>query len=265
MNWYNLRRDKLAKVHASDTRGRGAVLERIADSWSRLLSLSWWEKGLTMGTAVLLLIGVPIVLIALASGGGGGNDAPQAAAIGATPTPAELVYQIAPTATITPTGQPTSTPAPVTATAERKATPTPRPADRTDCDAIRGTAYRSPSEHDWFLANCEEQSVIAPPPATSPEPSIPPATVPPAPSPTPTPIPSFTASDAIALATAWWLANEAPIGYSVSGGSCNASSTGGEQWVVNCQAQLPGCQFQAVCELSFSVCLLENSSTIWSC
>lgn len=259
MNWHNLRREKLAKVHANDPRQRGVVLGRLADSWFRFLSFSWWEKGLTMGTALLLLIGVPIALIALASGGGGG-DAPQAAAIGPTSTPAELVYQIAPTATITPTGQPTSTPAPVTATAERKATPTPRPADRTDCDAIRGTAYRSTSERDWFLANCEE-SPGAPPPATDPGPSGPAPTVPPA----PTPIPSFTASDAIALGTAWWLANEAPIGYTVSSGSCNASSTGGQQWVVNCQAQLPGCQFQAVCELSFSVCLVENPSTIWSC
>jgi hypothetical protein len=26
--------------------------------------------------------------------------------------------------------------------------------DRTDCNAIRGTAYRSPAERDWFNANC---------------------------------------------------------------------------------------------------------------
>ena len=263
MNWHKLRRDKLAKVHANDPRRRGAVLGRVADSWFRFLTLSWWEKGLTAGTALLLFTGVPIVLFALATGGGGGDAASQVAASGPTSTPAELVYQIAPTATITPTGQPTSTPAPVTATAEPKATQTPRPADRTDCAAIRGTAYRSPSERDWFVANCDEQSVSAPPRATDPGPTAPPSTAPPAPS--PTPIPSFTASDAIALGTAWWLANEAPVGYGVNGGSCNASSTGGQQWVVNCQAQLPGCQFQAVCALSFSVCLIENPSTIWSC
>jgi hypothetical protein len=26
--------------------------------------------------------------------------------------------------------------------------------DRTDCNAIRGTSYRSPAERDWFLKNC---------------------------------------------------------------------------------------------------------------
>ena len=26
--------------------------------------------------------------------------------------------------------------------------------DRTDCDAIRGTEYRSATERQWFLANC---------------------------------------------------------------------------------------------------------------
>lgn len=33
------------------------------------------------------------------------------------------------------------------------AVPTPLP-DRTSCDAIRGSDYRSPAERDWFLANC---------------------------------------------------------------------------------------------------------------
>ena len=33
------------------------------------------------------------------------------------------------------------------------ATATPL-ADRRDCDAIRGTEYRSASERQWFLANC---------------------------------------------------------------------------------------------------------------
>ena len=33
------------------------------------------------------------------------------------------------------------------------ATPT-RTADRTSCDAIRGTEYRSEAERRWFLGNC---------------------------------------------------------------------------------------------------------------
>ena len=33
------------------------------------------------------------------------------------------------------------------------ATPT-RPLDRTNCDAIRGTDYRSEAERRWYLSNC---------------------------------------------------------------------------------------------------------------
>ncbi|HLF76307.1 MAG TPA: hypothetical protein VJB57_02345 [Dehalococcoidia bacterium] len=29
-----------------------------------------------------------------------------------------------------------------------------RPVDRTNCDAIRGTDYRSDTERQWFLTNC---------------------------------------------------------------------------------------------------------------
>jgi hypothetical protein len=30
-----------------------------------------------------------------------------------------------------------------------------RPADRTDCNQIRGTEYRSEAERQWFLAHCQ--------------------------------------------------------------------------------------------------------------
>ncbi len=42
---------------------------------------------------------------------------------------------------------------PAAPTAEPTATQTPLP-DRTDCDAIRGTQYRSATEREFFLVNC---------------------------------------------------------------------------------------------------------------
>jgi hypothetical protein len=49
-------------------------------------------------------------------------------------------------ATATPTPDPTPEPAP---------TPAPSgPPDRASCAQIRGTAYRSDTERDWFIANC---------------------------------------------------------------------------------------------------------------
>lgn len=46
----------------------------------------------------------------------------------------------------------TQTPTPSTS---QKITPSPTPlTDRTSCDAIRGTDYRSANERQWFLSNC---------------------------------------------------------------------------------------------------------------
>ena len=55
--------------------------------------------------------------------------------------------------------------------------------DRTSCDEIRGTDYRSPAEREFFLANC-----ILPTPTPAPATPTPSATKPPA-APTPTPKP----------------------------------------------------------------------------
>ena len=46
-------------------------------------------------------------------------------------------------------------------TAEPTATPTPLP-DRTDCDEIRGTDYRSPAEREFYLGNCVDQPEPSP-------------------------------------------------------------------------------------------------------
>ena len=61
------------------------------------------------------------------------------------------------------------------------ATPTPpEPAqlpDRDDCESIRGTDYRSPSEREWYLANCQPtpeptSAVPAPNPPAIPGPEV---------------------------------------------------------------------------------------------
>ena len=63
----------------------------------------------------------------------------------------EQVAQQTPTATLTPKP---------TATAPPTSTPSPIP-DRNDCDEMRGTPYRSPTEREWFLAHCVTS--VAPP------------------------------------------------------------------------------------------------------
>ena len=54
-----------------------------------------------------------------------------------------------PTTASLPTDPPTVDP-----TAAPEPTPVSAAGDRTSCDEIRGTAYRSPAERDFFLANC---------------------------------------------------------------------------------------------------------------
>jgi len=87
------------------------------------------------------LLAVPVVAffvataVAFGIGGGGGDEKP-------TPlTPQRLTVQnldVAPT----PTAQPTAA----------AAAP-----NRKDCGAINGTAYQSPEEREWYLANCLNQ------------------------------------------------------------------------------------------------------------
>jgi hypothetical protein len=62
--------------------------------------------------------------------------------------------EASPAPTPTPTRTATATPSPtVTPTATSTATPTPLP-DRASCNEIRGTAYRSGGEREWFLKLC---------------------------------------------------------------------------------------------------------------
>ena len=70
------------------------------------------------------------------------------------------LFESAPTTT--PTATPTASP---TATATSPPTPTPTPTpkpDRSSCDQIRGTDYRSVSEREWFLDQCVAPTRPAP-------------------------------------------------------------------------------------------------------
>lgn len=78
------------------------------------------------------------------------------------PTSVPTLPPPAPTTAQLPTDSPTVDPA---------ATPEPTPAgatgDRASCDEIRGTAYRSPAERDFFLANCTARVAAPPTPAST--------------------------------------------------------------------------------------------------
>jgi len=74
----------------------------------------------------------------------------EAQSVQATPTEAPQLRDFA-----------TPTPVPVVSTPEPVVETPPPPeilADRTDCNAIRGTDYRSETEHQWFLANCGQRN-----------------------------------------------------------------------------------------------------------
>jgi hypothetical protein len=99
--------------------------------------------------------------------------------------------------------------------------PTPMPPDRTDCGEIFGSAFRSQSERDWFVANCSawEQATLGAiepaPPAAPGAPTGAPAQAPAAPAqpPPPTPVENPTCAQmrgqpyANAADRAWFLAN----------------------------------------------------------
>ena len=76
--------------------------------------------------------------------------------VGLVPDPAG-----GPAASAAPAGQPQNNPGPGP--------------DGRDCNAIRGTPYRSPAERDWYLANCQNQNQpganpnIAPTPSAGPD------------------------------------------------------------------------------------------------
>ena len=132
-------------------------MRRTASLFRRFWSLSWWIKAPALAFAAL-------VVLAVIGAAVGASDNDQDAPISTpTATPSATVTAAwTPRPTVTPRS--TDTPPPTaTATPEPTATSTPE-LNRQDCDAIRGTPYRSPEERDWFLANC----TTAPPPSSAP-------------------------------------------------------------------------------------------------
>jgi hypothetical protein len=77
------------------------------------------------------------------------------------------------TATSQPLATPTLAPTPPESQPESQVPPTPLP-DRVNCADITGTEYRSPTERQWYLANCvptlipPEVPALEPPPPASP-------------------------------------------------------------------------------------------------
>ena len=191
MDWKTLRRDRLAKAALYNPSARRdgvwwGALDRAADWWGRFTSLSWWEKGMVIGTGVLFAVLTPMAAFALA-----GGDGSQPALAPPPPTSA-IVAEAGPSAT--PSPRPTITPKPVPNTA----TPTTTPElIRQDCDELRAANDGSPEEQRWFLENCELEADPTPvqkPPASGPARSPAAPAAPPAvaarPSPRPGPAPS---------------------------------------------------------------------------
>jgi hypothetical protein len=197
---------------------------------------------------VLGAIAAPIAIVAIMSGGGGGDGGGKRDVPAVINLPGATSVQLPPTET-RPPAQPTSTPRPTKA------------AIRTDCDEIRGTAYRSDEEREWFVDNCDVTSVDPPDsseptqPPNQPPPSQPPAQ--PTEPPPPTEPPSLTASDAISIAASS-LASSGQ--YNVSPGACSAASFGGN-WIVTCNATLAGCPgSNPACRETLSTCVTPEGA-----
>ena len=248
MDWKTLRREKLAKAAAYQPAERRegvwwGALDRAGDWWERFISLSWWEKGMVIGTGVLLAVLTPMAAFALA----GGDDSPTALIL-SSPT-AVVVADDGPSPT--PSPRPTSTPKPVPNTPTNTDTPVP---NREDCDEIRGTAYASPEEQRWFLDNCELEP--APPPDQVPPPNNTPTPVPQQPTNTPQPEPSISSSQAASLAAGWIRNNPTYSELDVSSASCSPHASG-SGWRVACTGTTSGCVGPA-CELTVWVCVSDS-------
>jgi hypothetical protein len=111
--------------------------------------------------AYFIAIPIPIFLITVAialATSGGGDDDPEMAV--APPTATISIENVDAPATSTPTSAPPA----ATSTTAPEPTPEPPP-NREDCDAIEGTAYESPEEREWYLANCLGGQTANNPPA----------------------------------------------------------------------------------------------------
>lgn len=106
-------------------------------------ALNTVPRGVLIG---IVPVAVFLIAAAISFGAGGGNDeGGQSASLSPTVTPTLRVAQAATTPTAQPTTAPTATALP----------------DRTNCNDIRGTDYRSNAERTWFQQNCSGASTAA--------------------------------------------------------------------------------------------------------
>jgi lysophospholipase L1-like esterase len=114
----------------------------------------------SLATLALLLTGALLAFGAACGGSGNAQDVSTATSLPATsvPTLPPPTPTTAPLPTDPPAVDPTATPGPTSVSAT---------GDRTSCDAIRGTDYRSASERVFFLANCIASATAPPTPASA--------------------------------------------------------------------------------------------------
>ena len=243
MDWKTLREEKLAKTASyRPTKFREGVwwraAERISDIRARFMVLSWWEKGMVIGAGALVAVLTPMAAFALM---GGDEGQP---ALFPTATPIAIIADSGPPPTITPQATSTAKAVPPT--------PTPKPPNREDCDEIKGTAYQSDDEQDWFNSNCDDE----PEPDDTATPVQPPVEQ--QPTDTPQPEPSISASQAETMAASWIRSNLAFSELTVSTAGCNALPSG-NGWLVGCTGTTPGCQ-AATCDTLIWVCISSSGS-----
>jgi len=258
MDWKTLRRDKLAKTAPYSPRRwqdswwwRG-VSETLADWWARFEAFPVWEKGMVLGSLVLIAVIAPVAIFAI--GGGGGSAA-------APPPTATLIGGVGVHATATPV--PTFTPTPTFTTIPTR-TPKLEPTPFSqDCDEIRGRPYQSDEEREWFLENC-----LNPTPEDEPTPTLPGAlpTIPPGPGPGPAPSPTprltLTTAQAAGIAEDWVLSEPTLSELELVPGSCSAQASG-DHWVVSCRASTTGCV--GACEFTLRICVEEGPLSVRQC
>jgi len=258
MDWKTLRRDKLAKTAPYSPRRwqdswwwRG-VSATLADLWARFEAFPGWEKGMVLGSLVLIAVIVPVALFTL--GGGGSAAAPPATAT----RPSGVAAHPTDTPTHTPTNTPTSTFTPIPTK-----TPKPEPI-REDCDEIRGTAYQSDEEREWFIENCLNPTPDGGPTSAPPGvvPTVPPPGPGPGPAPSPTPRLTMTAAQAAGVGEDWILSEPTLSELDLVPGSCSAQASG-DHWVVSCRASTTGCV--GACEFTIRICVSESPLSVWQC
>jgi hypothetical protein len=126
------------------------------------------------------------------------------------------------------------------------------------CDVLRTSPNWSPSDREWFLANC-----LAGGPAQTTAPSLPPpaggydsgGAAEEATGSIPTAAARVLDDEDAAIALAIrWLSTDAPVAFNADAGSCSATSFG-RQWAITCRATLAGCAESGACQRTVSVCV----------